>query len=186
VLDLLLADARLHRSQFGDGVEPLLRLDLGRYEQSYLAHRLGLRLTGQSNPSHEKLDEPYLAREREFLSGVLADGERILDVEQAGRGVLKPGILVLTERRLLHLYFRRLLRRMKVLDLSYSRIDAAEVESLSYATELKVSYNRHQRAHHFPILAGRERASALAMTINRARGMRPTAPEPGRVLRSTP
>jgi hypothetical protein len=105
---------------------------------------------------------PDLMREIATLRSMLDADEVILDAERVGRGFFKAGILVITDRRFMHLYFRRLMRRMKVLDLPYRRVNSVELMSAWRSwRELLIRFDRHTREEHLPVFADPARASEL-------------------------
>jgi hypothetical protein len=94
----------------------LVEVDVERTHVEWLIHR-------------QLADELHLGRERLLLPSLLSDGEELLAVASAGMGWFKPGILAITDGRLLHLYFRRVSRRMKVTEIAYHVIRSIELET---------------------------------------------------------
>lgn len=111
----------------------------------------------------------YLAHECRNLPLLLAENEQLLDVEPASVGAAKPGLLAVTDRRLIHLYFRRLLRCLKVTEISYERVNAVDAQSWRSMARLRVRFNQFRSTIDFPISTGGERASELAACIREAR-----------------
>lgn len=116
----------------------------------------------------ELADEVHLSRERPALLAVLAHDEELLDVASAGLGFGAPGILAITDRRLIHVYFRRTLRRMKVTEMRLSNVASVDSKQSGSSAELRVRLKSPRRTVHMPIDGDAERATALAITATRA------------------
>lgn len=99
----------------------------------------------------------------------LSEDEELFDVELVGIGGWKPGLLAITDRRLLHLYRRRILPGWKVTELKYEQLGDVRNESWRSFAELKVRPNRGRKTLNFPVLAGSERAAELESCIRTAK-----------------
>jgi hypothetical protein len=111
--------------------------------------------------------EPYLVRERAELDRRLRDGEILIEVEPAGIGFFRPGLLAVTDCRLIHLYFRRLIRRFKFTEFAFDRIDWVELHTMRSAAELRFSIDVGERLFYLPIGRGLESAERLVRAIHR-------------------
>lgn len=79
---------------------------------------------------HRKLSEhKHLTHERRALASLLAPDEELLDVVSATRGFGKPGILAITDRRLIYVVFGMFTRYLKVRSMDYSEITGVELAS---------------------------------------------------------
>ena len=84
------------------------------------------------------MPEAWLDREHARLRQLLEDGEKLLEARPVGLG-FHPGLLAVTDRRLLHLYFRRLVRRMKVTEMRYQRLNWVELHRWRRCVEFRAS-----------------------------------------------
>jgi hypothetical protein len=127
----------------------------------------------------------YLDRERAELLRRLGEIEALLDVEPAGLGFGKPGLLAVTDSRVIHLYGRRILRRFAVREVLCGQVTAVEVEHWGTTAEIRLLFEDVQRGRggitlyprllFLPISSGPQRASELAQAIRDAAGLAPAA-----------
>lgn len=118
---------------------------------------------------HRELgNELYLARERSALPGLLAEDEELLAVASGNMRFFDPGILAITDRRLIHLFFSRSLRRLRVTDIGYRRIEAVDSWKSRSSGVLRLHLKEPRRTKHIPIRGGVERAAELATCVKEA------------------
>lgn len=118
---------------------------------------------------HRELgDEIHLTRERRVLQSMLAQDEELLDVAAAGLGFGNPGILAITDRRMIHLYFRYFLRHVKMTEIGYHKIETVDSAGWRSFAELSVRRGKRRRTLHISIMAGVERAAELATCARKA------------------
>jgi hypothetical protein len=118
---------------------------------------------------HRELgDAIYLAHERGALPSLLAADEELLAVVGAGFRFADPGILGITDRRLIHLYFRRTLRRLRVIEIGYRRIETVGSMKSGSNGVLMLGLRQPRRTRSVPLRANAERAEELAACIRKA------------------
>ena len=113
----------------------------------------------------------HLDRERSRLQAMVAPGEQVLELSLAGMGYFKPGLLAITNRRLIAVSSRRLLRGVKVIEVPWADFRSADVMmQLSYAG-LVVRRSDRRRVLTFTNVGDFDRASELARRIRSAAGV---------------
>jgi hypothetical protein len=116
----------------------------------------------------ELADEVHLAHEREGLLASLAEDEELLAVASAGRGFARPGILAITDRRVIHLSFRHLVRHLRVFEIPYGDVESFDVTRWRRSVEITIRRPGWRRTIHPPILGKPEDAPELATCAMRA------------------
>ena len=111
----------------------------------------------------------YLSRESALLLSLLAEDERLLDVEPAGIGYAKPGLLAVTDRRVIHVYIRRVFPGYKLTEISYEDLRSVEANSWKSYARLRLRFRRLRRTVDFPIMKGGGRRAFDLETLVRSR-----------------
>ena len=103
-------------------------------------------------------DQIHLERPVERLPSLLAPDEKLLAVEQAGLRLGRVGLLAATNRRLIHIYYGYLLRRVKVTEIDYRNVESVRAESWKAFSRVTVQLKKRQltvflptRTVHFPL-----------------------------------
>jgi hypothetical protein len=118
---------------------------------------------------HRELShEVHLDRERRALPSLIASGEELLAVASSSMNFGRPGILAITDRRLVHLYFRRIARRMAVTEIGYAGIESIRHESSGTAVAFAVRLAGHGGPIDFMLRTSNERATELVDCARRA------------------
>lgn len=122
-------------------------------------------------------DQLHLERAREILPTLLAPGETLLAAEQASLKLGRVGILAVTNRQLIHVYYGYFLRRLRTTKIGYDNVDSVHVDRWRSGSIIVVRLKERQstvflpsRTVNFPLIikdAG-VRAEALATCIRRA------------------
>lgn len=112
---------------------------------------------------------PYLTQAFEHLLRSFEGAERLLDLESGSMGFRGPGIVALTNRRLLFVMSRKLLPGIRMWSCDYHRVSGVEERSWAGNTELRVYYD-HEVAY-FPIVGSAARAKDLAGRIAECAGI---------------
>lgn len=116
----------------------------------------------------ELADEVHLAHERSGLVALLAEDEELLAVASAGRGIRRPGVLAITDRRAIHLSFRHIVRHLRVFEIPYGDVESIDVTGWRNPVEITIRRQGRKRTVHLPILASAERTTELATCATKA------------------
>lgn len=122
---------------------------------------------------HRKLSEhKHLKHERRALATLLATDEELLDIVSATRGFGKPGILAISDRRLMYVVFGMFTRHLKVKSMDYSDIKSVELASWRSKPTPALIVHRHRHRDLSISLMDDDvgQAAAVATCIGRALG----------------
>jgi hypothetical protein len=114
---------------------------------------------------HQDLSSTFLIRERNRLPDALFDDEKLIDLEGATIGFGPAGILAVTDQRIFHLRFRRLVRRFALFALPYDQIGAVRARFWRSHAQLCIWLLATPDVLYVPIRSGSDRASELAKRI---------------------
>jgi hypothetical protein len=117
------------------------------------------------------MNDPHSRHERLALLEALDEEEELLAVAKAGRGFRRPGLLAITDRRMIHVYFRHLLRCAAVFELRYQDVGEISAPSWKSSGELAVRLRGRPRTIHFPILGSRSREVAEELAERAQKGL---------------
>lgn len=95
-------------------------------------------------------DQTHLARERDKLPELLASSERLLSVEATGLRSGRAGILAVTDRRLIHIYWGYFRQRLRVTSIGFDNVDTVRTHSHRRFARVIVRMKRVQRTAFLP------------------------------------